>query len=68
MQRELQALKEDLILLGGKRAHMDGAYDKLSAKFTTTIPTAVAAPYSAFDDEFLDFCALVRRKYPRWMK
>jgi hypothetical protein len=70
MQRELQDLRDDLISLGGKGIHMDGAYDKIFCKIhDPQFPLRLLPPYSGFTEEFFeDFVQLVRRKYPRWVK
>ncbi len=69
MQRELQALKADLLSLGGDAAHMDGAYDKFFCKVhDAQFPLRLLPPYSSFTDElFHSFVQFARQKYARWL-
>lgn len=69
MQAELMALVGELIALGTRDAHMDGAFDKMFCRMhDPRFPLRLLPPYSGMTDRtFEEFIDVVRRKYPHWM-
>jgi dihydrodipicolinate synthase/N-acetylneuraminate lyase len=67
-QQELTEVANEMIALGIKEAHIDGAYDKLFCKMhDPEFPLRMLPPYNGISDgTFRKIVAFIRKKYPRW--
>lgn len=70
MQSELMAMTKDLIDLALPEAHMDGAFDQVFCRIHDRgFPLRQLPPYGSIaEPTFRRIVAMIRRKYPRWIK
>lgn len=69
MQQELTNVTNEMIALGIKEAHIDGAFDKLFCKIhNPSFPLRMLPPYNGISDAtFRKVVAMMKRKHPRWI-
>lgn len=69
LQREIMALREELLKTVAPHAHMDGAYDKIFARvLDPRFPLDLQPPYQGVDEAtFESFLISARENFPQWL-